>query len=132
MYADWLPEDIFRLRGWKKYIDDNGDEQDDGEEEEEAPAAPRPRTPPMSPSRQPVAPTQRQSQPGTPPKQGTKMNLDGEQADFVRRLVDNGTMIYPRTHPDADKRGKKMSYNDAYVEYAKKLKADPGSQQSRS
>ena len=101
-----------------------------GEEEEQAPA-PRSKTPPMAPARQPVAPTQRQSQPGTPPKQGTKMKLDGEQTDFVRRLVDNGTMLYPRTHSDAAKRGQKMSYDDAFVEYAKKLKADPGSQQNR-
>jgi len=101
------------------------------EGEEEQTPAPRPRTPPMAPSRQPVAPTQRQSQPGTPAKNGSKMKLDGEQADFVRRLVDNNTMVYPRNHPDATKRGQRMSYDDAYVEYAKKLQSDPGSQQNR-
>lgn len=102
-------------------------ESDDGS----PPIPPSRKTPPMAPSRQPVAPAQRQSQPGTPPKQGTKLTLDGEQADFVRKLVDNGTMSYPRNHPDPEKRGKKMSYNDAYVEYAQKLKNDPGSQQGR-
>ena len=101
------------------------------EGEEETPPAQRPRTPPMAPSRQPVAPAQRQSQPGTPPKNGTKMRLDGEQADFVRRLVDNGTMIHPRNHPDAAKRGQKMTYDEAYVQYAKNLQSDPGNQQNR-
>lgn len=105
---------------------------EDGEEQQQQQPQQRPKTPPMQQARQPVAPAQRQSQPGTPPKQnGTKMKLDGEQADFVRKLVDNGTMIYPRTHPDAGKRGQKMSYEDAYVTYAKSLASDPGSQQGR-
>ncbi len=86
--------------------------------------APKPRTPPMSQGRQPVAPAQRTSQPGAPRTSGTKMTLDGEQAEFVRSLVDNGTMKYPRDHTDATKRGQKMSYNDAYLQYAKNLKTD--------
>ena len=52
------------------------------------------------------------------------MRLDGEEAALVRSLVDSGTMIYPRTHSDAAKRGQKMSYDDAYLKYAIEKKAD--------
>ena len=52
------------------------------------------------------------------------MKLDGEEAALVRGLVDNGTMIYSRTHSDASKRGQKMSYEDAYVKYAREKQAD--------
>lgn len=93
------------------------------EEPSEEPA-PRSRAPAMERGKQPVAPSNRQV-PGAPaPKSSTKMRLDGEQAALVRSLVDNGTMIYPRSHPDAGKRGQKMSYEDAYVKYAREMQAD--------
>lgn len=99
------------------------------ESEEEPAPPPKPRTPPMSQTRQPVAPAQRQSQPSARPQSSTKSKLDGDEVDIVRKLVDNNTMLYPRNHPDPNKAGKRMSYDDAYVEYAKKRQADPGSQQ---
>ena len=59
------------------------------------------------------------------------MRLSGEQAELVRSLVDNGTMIYPRNHSDPAKAGKKMSYPDAYVKYANEIKNNPPSQQQQ-
>lgn len=35
MYADWLSEDIFRLRAWRRIINDDGEEEDDGEDDED-------------------------------------------------------------------------------------------------
>lgn len=96
-------------------------------EEEEPPPPPRPRTPQMAPTKQPVAPSTRQV-PGTPPpRQGAKMRLDGEEAALVRSLVDQGTMRYPRDHQDQGKRGQKMTYDDAYVKYAREKQTDRAS-----
>lgn len=98
---------------------------EDGQQQEEQP--PTRRTPAMSQSRQPVAPANRQppqQQNGNGRQNGSKVTLDGEQAAFVRSLVDNGTMRYPVKHPDPQKRGQKMDYKDAYVEYAKRMTSD--------
>lgn len=94
--------------------------------EEAEEVQPARRAPQMDAGKQPVAPSSRQV-PGAAPKAGTKMRLDGEQAALVRSLVDNGTMIYPRNHPDPAKRGMRMSYEDAYLDYARKAKADAAS-----
>lgn len=99
------------------------------EAEEEAPPPPKPRTPPMKDARTPVAQSSRQVPTQGAPKQGTKLRLDGEQAGFVRSLVDNGTMLYPRNHSDPAKAGKKMSYEDAYVTYARQLAQNPPNNQ---
>jgi hypothetical protein len=95
--------------------------------DEPAPPPPTRRTPPMSQTRQPVAPANRSAPNNTngSGKQGAgKVTLDGEQAAFVRSLVDNGTLKYSVKHPDPNKRGQKMDYKDAYVEYAKRSTAD--------
>lgn len=91
------------------------------------PPAPKPRTPQMAPSKQPVAPSSRQVPGQQPQRQASKMRLDGEEAALVRSLVDNGTMRYPHSHQEADKRGQKMSYDDAYVKYAREKQADQAS-----
>lgn len=103
----------------------------DAFEGEESPEpAPRAKTPQMGTPRSPVSPPTRQV-PGSPPaRNSTKMKLSGEQAELVRSLVDNGTMRYPRTHTDPNKAGKKMSYDDAYVQYAREVKANPPQTQS--
>lgn len=93
-------------------------------EEEEVPPAPRAKAPQMGASKQPVAPAARQVPGQQQQRQGTKMRLEGDEASLVRSLVDNGTMIYPRNHPDAGKRGTKMSYEDAYVKYAREKQND--------
>lgn len=98
-----------------------------GEEPEQQPAR---RTPPMAPTRQPVAPATRGAVPGSAKPNGTKFTLDGEQASFVRSLVDNGTMRYPYDHKDPQKRGQKMAYDDAYLQYAKQDKIDQANRQN--
>lgn len=95
----------------------------EGGEQEPEPQTQR-RTPPMAQTRQPVAPASRNSMPGNTRTNGTKLTLDGEQAELVRSLVDNGTMRYPRNHPDVNKRGQKMEYKDAYLKYAQEYKTD--------
>lgn len=95
----------------------------EADEQAETPP-PKPRTPQMSATKQPVAPTTRQVPGAQPARQGSKMRLDGDEAALVRNLVDNGTMIYPRNHQDSAKRGQKMSYDDAYVKYAREKQAD--------
>lgn len=85
------------------------------------PPPPKPRTPPMRDAKQNVAPSNRQVPNQAPQKSGTKLRLDGEQAALVRSLVDNGTMLYPRNHSDHNKAGKRMSYEDAYVKYAREM-----------
>lgn len=102
----------------------------EADEEQEPPAQPARRAPQMSAPRQPVAPTTRQN-PATPKKQGERMRLDGEEAAFVRNLVDSGTMIYPRDHADKNKAGRKMTYDDAYLEYARQKKAQPSHNQQQ-
>lgn len=92
--------------------------------EETPPEAPRRGQPAMGAPKQGAAPSTRNVPTQQAPKQGTKMRLDGEQASLVRSLVDNGTMRYPHTHADANKRGQKMSYDDAYVQYARNAQAD--------
>lgn len=99
---------------------------EDGEEAPVVPA-PRPRTPQMSPTKQPVAPTSRQIPGQSAPRAGSKTRLSGEEAELVRSLVDNGTMRYGRDAQDAAKRGQKMSYEDAYVKYARERKSDQDS-----
>ena len=92
--------------------------------EEEPVQQPSRRAPQMDAPRQPVAPSNRQI-PGQQGKQPSiKMRLSGEEVDLVKSLVDNGTLNYSHQHPDADKRGKKMSYQDAYVQYAKNKQTD--------
>lgn len=101
---------------------------EDLQQQPPAPPPQRPRTPPMQPSRQPVAPVQRQAMPGQQPqKQGNRVQLSGEERSFVDSLVDNGTMRYPRDHSDPNKRGQKMTKQDAYVKYAKERAADQAS-----
>ncbi len=95
----------------------------EGEEEETPPAA-RGKAPAMAAPKQGAAPSSRQVPGQTQQKQGSKMRLDGEQAALVRSLVDNGTLTYSHKHPDANKRGQKMSYDDAYVQYAKQVQTD--------
>lgn len=97
------------------------------EAEEDAPPPPRARAPQMGAGKQPVAPSNRQISTQQGQKQGSKMRLDGEEAALVRSLVDNGTMVYPRNHPDAAKRGQRMSHEDAYVKYAREKQADQAS-----
>ncbi|NDH57363.1 MAG: hypothetical protein EBX60_03720 [Betaproteobacteria bacterium] len=97
------------------------------EDSEPAPAPTR-RTPPMGTPRQPVAPATRGAPAASAKTQ--KITLDGETASFVRGLVDNGTMRYPRSHPDVAKRGQPMEYNDAYKEYARQRQMQP--QQSQN
>lgn len=97
-------------------------------EEEEAPPPARGKAPQMGGAKQPVSPSNRQVPGQQQQKQGSKMRLDGEQAALVRSLVDNGTLVYPRNHPDAGKRGQKMSYDDAYVKYAKEVQTDQANQ----
>jgi hypothetical protein len=83
--------------------------------------------PQMDAARQPVSPSNRQIPGQSRQQQGSKMRLSGEEADLVRSLVDNGTMFYPRDHHDEKKRGQKMTYQDAYVQYAKNKQSDQAS-----
>lgn len=98
----------------------------DAFENQETPAPQTRKTPPMSQSRQPVAPANRTfpNTNGNRMASSSKITLDGEQAALVRSLVDNGTLKYPRNHPDVNKRGQKMDYKDAYVDYAKNMQRD--------
>lgn len=91
-------------------------------EEEEQPT--QRRAPKMEGVRQPVAPPSKNIPGQQQQKQGTKMRLDGEEAALVRSLVDSGTLNYPRDHKDATKRGQRMSYEDAYVKYAREKQTD--------
>lgn len=95
------------------------------------PAPSRSRTPPMTPSRQPVAPASRSAIPGQNGgrQSANKIVLSGEERQFVDGLVANGTLRYPRTHPDATKRGQKMESKDAYVEYAKRAQTERANSQ---
>lgn len=94
------------------------------QEPEPPPPPQRGKTPNMSHGKQPVAPSSRHV-PGTPPARSTeKMRLNGEEVDMVRSLVDNGTLLYPRNHPDPNKRGQRMSYDDAYHRFATEKKSD--------
>lgn len=80
------------------------------------------RNPPMAPARQAVAPASRSGMPGqnNGAKSSTKVRLNSEEVELVNRMVDNGTMRYPRNHADPNKRGQKMEYKDAYLDYAKR------------
>ncbi len=86
--------------------------------EGDAEPAPQPqrRTPPMAPSRQPVAPATRSSLPSAPRPGGNKVTLSGEERQFVDSMIQNGAFRYPRGHQQA---GKPMQPKDAYLEYAK-------------
>lgn len=93
---------------------------------EPEPAAPARRTPPMAPSRQPVAPATRTSMPSAPRPGGNKVTLSGEERQFVDSMVANGAMRYPRGHKEA---GKPMQSKDAYLEYAKQAQITRANQQ---
>lgn len=91
-------------------------------EEEPVQTTPRTKTPPMAAARQPVAPAARSGMPGqnNGSRSSSKITLTSEEVQFVNGLVDNNAMRYPNNHPDPTKRGKKMEYKDAYIDYAKR------------
>lgn len=91
-------------------------------EEEPVQQPQRAKTPPMAPSRQPVAPANRSGMPGqnNGNRASSKITLTSEEVQFVNGLVDNNAMRYPNNHSDPAKRGKKMEYKDAYIDYAKR------------
>lgn len=90
--------------------------------------APQPqrRTPPMAPTRQPVAPATRTSMPTAPRPGGNKVTLTGEERQFVDSMIANGAMRYPSGHKEA---GKPMQAKDAYLEYAKQSVISRANQQ---
>lgn len=92
------------------------------EEEQPQPQVSRQRTPPMAAARQPVAPASRSGMQGqnNGTKPSTKVRLNSDEVELVNRMVDSGSMKYSRQHPDVNKRGQKMEYKDAYLEYAKR------------
>lgn len=84
--------------------------------EHEPPPIPTRRTPPMSQTRQPVAPASRTSMPNSPrPNGANKVTLSGEERQLVDSMVANGSMRYPSGHKQ---QGQVMQPIDAYRAYA--------------
>lgn len=95
------------------------EEYGDGQQQQQQPQQRR-QPPQMQQQRQPVAGANRNALPGQQSQQRseTRMRLSGEQAAFVRQMVDQGVpgYKYPRGHK---MQGQKMTYQDAYVKYAR-------------